>query len=182
MPVLNPSFEDAGALPGEAAHWTLAAITSRQRIAGFGPEPYAGWEDFERWSELLASLAEADVVLAFFDVLAEGREDFEEGWDNDLFLVELPPGQTVTATFGAGAVEDLEDGWANDAYAWAWTDVASTPGVFDGEPREDYEDQWQGNESFAWSWAQAVGVSANFDGGTQTRERFEGVWPAATTI
>ena len=27
MPVLNPSFEDAGALPGEAEHWALSAVT-----------------------------------------------------------------------------------------------------------------------------------------------------------
>jgi hypothetical protein len=39
MAILNPSFEDAGALPGEAEHWTLSAVTSLEEIAGFGAAP-----------------------------------------------------------------------------------------------------------------------------------------------
>ena len=39
MAILNPSFEDAGALPGEAEHWALSAVTSLEEIAGFGTAP-----------------------------------------------------------------------------------------------------------------------------------------------
>ena len=36
MVLENPSFEDAGSSPGEAAHWTLTAVTSLEVLAGFG--------------------------------------------------------------------------------------------------------------------------------------------------
>lgn len=39
MAVLNPSFEDAGTLPGDAEHWTLFAVTSLEELAGFGSAP-----------------------------------------------------------------------------------------------------------------------------------------------
>lgn len=67
MALQNPSFEDAGALPGEAEHWTLTAVTSLEVLAGFGTAPEDGWEDFERWYALLDSLEDVVVVLAFFD-------------------------------------------------------------------------------------------------------------------
>ena len=182
MAIANPSFEDAGAAPGQAEHWTLRTSASLERIAGFGPDPYRAWEDFDRWFDLVLSLGPGDVVLAFFDPLAEGYEDFEEGWSNDLYLTELPSGQVVTAPFGGGAVEDMEDGWDNTAYAWSWDDVGSVTGSFDGEPREDFEDQWAGNQSYAWSWGSVSSAAAMFDGGAQNREDFENDWTVATTI
>ena len=69
MPVLNPSFEDAGALPGEAEHWALSAVTSLEEIAGFGTAPEEAWEDFDRWFATLldasprTARAELRVVL-----------------------------------------------------------------------------------------------------------------------
>jgi hypothetical protein len=39
MALLNPSFEDAGTLPGEAEHWALSAVTSCEEVAGFGTAP-----------------------------------------------------------------------------------------------------------------------------------------------
>jgi hypothetical protein len=182
MAVLNPSFEDAGALPGQAEHWTLVAVTSAERIAGFGPAPHEAWEGFERWYALLDGLDDVVTVLAFFDALTEGREDFDEGWANDLFLVEMPPAQLVTAPFGGGAVEDMEDGWDNVLYATVWEDVAGLAGLFDGEPREDFEEQWRSNQAFIWAWELAAGVIAAFDGGADTNEDFDNGWTAATTI
>ncbi len=41
MALLNPSFEDAGTLPGEAEHWTLTATTSLEELALL-PEVRAG--------------------------------------------------------------------------------------------------------------------------------------------
>jgi len=182
MPISNPSYEDAGAAPGQAEHWTMSTAAALERIAGFGPDPFRAWEDFERWFELVLSLGAGDVALAFFDPLAEGYEDFEEAWANDIYMTELPSGQVVTAPFGGGAVEDLENGWSNDAYAWAWGEVAGVTGIFDGEPREDFEDQWRSNQSYAWSWGSVTSQAAMFDGGAQNREDFENGWSAASTI
>ena len=182
MAVLNPSFEDAGAQPGEAEHWTLQTVTGRERIAGFAPAPHEAWESFEHWFELALAFADGALAIAFFDPLAEGYEDFEDAWGNDLYLTELPTGQIVTAPFGGGAVEDMEGGWSNVPFATAWEEVAGVIGVFDGEPREDFEEQWRSNQAFVWAWELAVGVIANFDGGAQTVEDYENGWAAATTI
>ena len=62
MAVLNPSFEDAGLLPGEAEHWTLVAVASLEAIAGFGADPELAWEGFERWTELWLALDDVPVV------------------------------------------------------------------------------------------------------------------------
>ena len=39
MAVLNPSFEDAGALPGQAEHWTLVAVCSKDISPWFPRRP-----------------------------------------------------------------------------------------------------------------------------------------------
>jgi len=182
MAILNPSFEDAGGQLGEAEHWTLQTVTSRERIAGFGPAPHEAWEGFERWFDLAPAFSDGDLALGLFDPLAEGYEDFEDAWDNDLYLTELPTGQIITAPFGGGAVEDLEDGWSNATYASAWEEVAAVGGIFDGEAHEDFEEQWRSNQAFIWAWEMAVGVIAAFDGGADTNEDFENDWAAATTI
>src|SRR5690606_25886080 len=67
LAVLNPSFEDAGLLPGEAEHWTLASVASLEAIAGFGADPELAWEGFERWVALWLALEDVPVVRAFFD-------------------------------------------------------------------------------------------------------------------
>jgi len=182
MAVLNPSFEDGGTNPGEAAHWTLVTSVAGERIAGFGPDPYRAWEDFERWSELMLAFEDGDLALALFDPLAEGYEDFEDAWDNDLYLTELPSGQVVVCPFGGGADEAFETGWANDNYATSWDVVTAVTGSFDGEPREDFEEQWSSNQSYAWVWGSVTSATAMFDGGAQNREDFENGWTAATTI
>jgi len=46
MTLLNPSFEDAGAAPGQAAHWTLLTSVAAERLAGFGPNPHRAWEEY----------------------------------------------------------------------------------------------------------------------------------------
>lgn len=182
MAILNPSFEDAGAEPGQAAQWTLVTSAGRERIAGFGPAPHQAWEGFERWFDLLPAFGDGSLALAFFDPLGEAIEDFDEAWANDLYLTELPPGQVITAAFGGGAVENLEDGWANDAYATSWDEVAAVVGQFDAEPREDFEEQWRANQAFIWAWEMAVGAMAVFDAGTESNEDFEHDWSAATSI
>ena len=182
MAISNPSFEDAGTSPGEAGHWALQTVTSLQRIAGFGPAPHEAWESFERWSELLDDFDGLTVAIAFFDPLAEGYEDFEDAWSNDIYLTELPTGHVVTAPFGGGAVEDMEDGWSNVPYASSWAEVASVTGQFDGEPGEDFEDQWRSNQLYDWNWGAVTSSTAMFDAGTDSNEDFENDWTAASTI
>ncbi len=181
MPLLNPSFEDAGALPGEAAHWTMTAVTSLEVLAGFGAAPEEAWEDFERWFARLAALDDVTVALAFFDSVAEGYEDFGEGWANAVYLHELPPAQRVTCPFGGGAVEDCEAGWRTVPYLRDWALVTAEPGVFDGEPQEGFEDQWRSNESYARTWADITSSGARFDGAAQSAEDFDNAWVHATT-
>ncbi len=86
MALLNPTFADRGAQPGEAARWTITAVTRLEAIAAFGG---VGREDFERWSSFLGSLAGLAVVRAFF-----GRDGFEE-FERPL-LFTLPTGRVVT--------------------------------------------------------------------------------------
>ncbi|MCL2726694.1 MAG: hypothetical protein FWD69_19925 [Polyangiaceae bacterium] len=180
MALLNPSFEDAGTLPGEAAHWTLTAVTSLEELAGFGTAPEEAWEDFERWFERLASPDDVIVVLAFFDTL-KGYEAFESGWDNVVYLYELPPVQLVSATFDGHDAEDCESGWSNVPYAHEWSDVAGMTGMFGTEPREGFEEKWHGNEAYAWTWAGVTSSHAMFDAGAQGVEEFESAWTRATT-
>jgi hypothetical protein len=182
MALLNPSFEDEGAAPGLAEHWTLVTSVAGERIAGFGPEPEEAWEGFERWFELLLDFAPGSLAIGFFDSHAEGYEDFEDGWSNDLFLTELPSGQVVAAPFGGGVVEDMETGWSNVPSWWSWADVAASTAVFDGEPREDFEDGWRSNQSFAWAWSSITSQRAYFDGGTDAEEDFENGWTLAATL
>lgn len=180
--LLNPSFEDAGALPGDAAHWTLTAFTSLEVVAGFGTAPEKAWEDFADWYPFLGGLADVPVVLAFFDGNAEGFEDFEEGWANNLHLLELPPAQLVPCPFGGGLdVEDCETGWSNAAYARDWALVTSVTGLFDGQPREAFDVHWRSNEAYARTWETLPASAALFDGGQQGVEAFDGTWTHATT-
>lgn len=115
MGILNPSFEDAGAQPGLAEHWTLTTSVAGQRIAGFGPAPEDAWEGFERWFELLTEFEPGSLALALFDPLAEGHEDFEEAWSND------------------------------QAFAWLWAAVTSQAALFNGAGNadEDFENAWR---------------------------------------
>ncbi len=181
MPLLNPSFEDAGLLPGAAAYWTLTTVTRLEVIAGFGSSPQEAWEDFERWHVHLAALDDVPVVLAFFDEKTQGFEDFLGGWENAVYLLELPPGQLITCAFGGGAAEDWETGWGNVPYWRDWADVPSVTGAFNGESREGFEDGWQLNELYAWTWAVLGTSAALFDDGQQRVESFGSSWPAATT-
>ena len=181
MAILNPSFEEEGVLPGEAAHWTLTAVTSLEAVAGFGTTPEQAWEAFERWFELAATLGDVATARAFFGVGVDGFEAFEVGWGSGAFLWDLLPAQVVVAEFGPDAVEDCESGWNNEGFAWAWTDVSAITGQFDGEPREDFEDQWAGNQGLDWSWSTVASAIAWFDSG-QNREDFENDWTPAATI
>lgn len=180
MALLNPSFEDEGALAGEAAHWTLTAVTSLEAIAGFGAAPEQAWEDFERWLDLAADISDVLTSRAFLDFSVNGYEAFSQGWGVGAFLLELPPAQVVPATLGPDDIETYESGWSNASYLRDWRQATTATGVFDAEPREDFEDRWRSNEGFAWSWAAVVSTAAAFDAGAV--EGFSGTWTTMSTL
>ncbi len=150
MPLLNPTFVDAGALPGEAARWTITAVTRLEAIAAFGG---VGREDFERWSAFLTSLAGLAVVRAFF-----GRDGFEEF--ERPFLFELPTGRVVPCSFGGRDVE----AWTRPA-PWLddWSRVVSMLGLAEPFARVGFVADWSGvtsaaapTETFSGTWAHAA--------------------------
>ncbi|MGN6107487.1 MAG: hypothetical protein ACTHU0_20425, partial [Kofleriaceae bacterium] len=181
MAIRNPRFEDAGAQPGSAAHWTLVTFVAAERVAAFGPAPVRGWEDFERWTELKLAFAAGDLALGLFDALPEGREDFDEAWDNDLYLRAWSAGHSEACVFDGAPLERFDHGWATDTFVDDWSALADAAGVFDGQPREDFEDAWLGNHAFLWTWSTVTSVAAVFAPGLMTGEGFEVGWPMATT-
>lgn len=149
MALLNPTFADAGALPGEAAHWTLTAVTSREVLAAFGG---VAREDFEGWGELLASLTDVTVVRVFFG--SDGFEAFER-----LFLYELPTGRLVTFPFSGGVVET----WTASPLLDDWAAVPSVSGLVEDFARAGFAFDWVNvasaglpPETFSGTWTHAV--------------------------
>lgn len=150
MALLNPTFADAGALPSEAARWTISAVTSLEVLAAFGG---AGREDFERWSAFLGALADVTVVRGFF--ARDGFEAFERP-----LLLALPTGRVVASSFGARDVET----WARPS-PWLddWSRVPSAVGLTDPFARAGYVSDWSaiGNvaaplETLSGAWARAA--------------------------
>jgi len=152
MALLNPTFADAGALLGEAARWTITAVTSLEALAAFGR---VGREDFERWSSFLGALADVTVVRAFF-----GRDTFEEF--ERPFLSTLPSGRIVTCSFGGGDVETWTrpSPWLDD-----WSRVPLLAGLTEAFARPGFVTDWSGvssaaaaNETFSSAWPRAATV------------------------
>ena len=183
MPVENPGFETPGAAPWEAAGWAVVTQARGRRFAAFRPPPVPCVEDFETWAAWKDAFAAGDVVVALFDPLGpEGREDFDEGWQNAPFLTELEPAQLAPALFGRGAEADgFEAAWVPPP-AFAWADVASAPALFGGAPGERFEAGWRGNEAFLANWAAVPSVSAAFAGGASAGDAFAGPWAPMTTL
>jgi len=182
MPLLNASFEDPGNFSGEAASWTLRAVTSLEAIAGFGPAPERAQEDFERWVPALASLADVSVALAFFDGLVRGNEDFERGWQNDIYASEFSEAVFVAFLFGSSAIEGFGVGWLNTPFATNFDQVTATVGAFDDSPSEDFENQWQSNDTYALSFSNVGSIAAHFGSGAQAFEDFESAWSHALSL
>lgn len=183
MPIQNPGFETPGVAPWEAAGWALVTQARGRRFAAFRPPPVPCVEDFETWAAWKDAFAPGDLVVALFDPLAtEGREDFDEGWQNAPYLTELEPAQLVPALFGRGAEADgFEAAWVPPP-AFAWADVASAPALFGGAPLERFEAGWRGNEAFLSTWEAAASAPAAFDGGANAHETFAGAWAPMTTL
>lgn len=172
--LLNPNFHDPGVHPGEAASWTLRTLCQAQRIAAFGPIPERAVEDFERWIELHTSFGQGDIAIAMFDALAEGYEDFEEGWNGGPLLTELTGGNADPALFDGNDFDDMEAGWLPSLFVSAWSDVIGEVSEFDGISVERFE-TWTSPTSVSWP-------GAMFDGGTIGAETFAGTWIPMQTL
>jgi hypothetical protein len=180
MALANPSFEDAGSLPADAAHWTLSARTSREAIAAFGASPPQAFESFERWSSFVDALAGVTTVIAFFDSGHHGFEDFEHAWANSLYLREFQP--AVLVPLHSSATETFDANWSGAAYFLAWGAVASDAATFGAHGAEDFEARWHANESFEHDLAAIATDAARFAPGALAFEPFETAWVHATTL
>jgi hypothetical protein len=180
MALANPSFEDAGALPGDAAHWTLTAHTSREAIAAFGAAPPEAFESFERWFAFVDALAGVTTVIAFFDGGRDGDEDFEEAWANSLYLREFQP--AVLVPLHTPAAETFDANWSGAAYFLAWGAAPSDAATFGAHGIEDFEAHWHANESFAHDLATITTDGARFAPGARAFEPFDTAWVHATTL
>lgn len=173
MALLNPTLTEAGPTPGAAEGWTVTSFCSAERLAAFGPAPVGAREDFERWTPFLDTFPEGGLVLAFFDALAEGLEDVEEGWMPGVFMQAFSEALLDACSFGGSGVEKLTTGWLGGPFAMAWSDTASLDALFNGVPSEAFE---------AWLPSAVVAfASCAFDAGTKSAETFAGVGPAMTT-
>ncbi len=169
MPVANPNFRDPGPTPGSAAHWTIASVCQRARLAAFGPAPEGAQEDFERWSTFHGELS--TVVRAFFDGAIDGVEAFE-AWSPGAFLVALTDALLEACTFAGAGAEDFVLGWSGPP-ALAWWDVTSTGAAFGASAAETF-DTWLPTTTASFA-------SAAF-GSSGAAETFEATWPALSAI
>ena len=176
MSITNPSFELAGAQPGDASGWTRTVVSTYEEIAGFGALN-APLETFEvEWGNepVLFEFADADVARAIYTdptpPNTRNAEGFEVLWgSNEGFQFELT--STEDAVFGATSFEPFETGWGNDAFLFGFSgpDVAAAP-------TEDFESGWL-NTIYLYAFTNPDLSAALFYVGAQPRENFETVFP-----
>ncbi len=147
--IRNPDFSETGAQLGGAADWRLRSHVSRVQIAGFGPAPHLGAEDFERWSTLLISLSAQ--AQAFWRPTNTNAEAFSAGWSNEAFLVAWPSGRSVQAVFEGQGVEEFR--WAD--LRRVWSQIPSRVGIV-----ELFERAWRSDKIFT-HWSSIPSAPAN---------------------
>lgn len=170
--LLNPTFQDAGAELGEAAHWVLSSLCTAQRYAAFGPGAARAVEDFERWFSFVDSFPEGGLVLAFFDPTPRGFEAFE-AWAGSAFLTSLPEVLLDACSFGGAGVDPF-DGWLAGPWLARWSDVTSAPAKFGAEDFDSFE-TWTAPVAPTW-----VGVT--FGPALDPADTFESGWPTLKTV
>jgi hypothetical protein len=143
MAVLNPSFEDAGASPGQAANWTVASTVTTFEIASFDTGGYIGWEDFESdWSNtpFYSEFGAGALEVAEFEsttTIPNEVEDFEQLWSNLPYLTELSV--IDAATFDGNDFENFEAAGWDPNYKTAFSGGDIDAAVFDGNDYENFE-------------------------------------------
>lgn len=172
MPIRNPTFSEAGSAPGIPRHWTLTSFVRAERLAGFGPAPERGIENFERWHTFRPTLEQAE--RAFFDARPEGFEDFSDGFGTDTYAWRFEDAANAPASFGSEPREAFERGFANDAFLVRWADVSAVVALFVGTLSERFDRGFR-NDPFAWTLSQVLIAPARFGG--RIAETFETTWP-----
>lgn len=166
MPLLNPTFRDAGSAPGSAAHWTLRSVCQRRRAAAFGPAPEGATEDFERWHAWFAELPLPSLVRAVFDAASRAVEGFG-AWTPGVFLAAHDDARLEVAAFDGAAAEAFGAAWAL-GFAADWSEVGSALAPFAGGPVEAFEG-WSSTSTPTYAGAAFGGAGA---------EDFGAGWPA----
>lgn len=146
----NLSFEIVGFESGDAAGWAQNELATAEELAGYGP----------------SSLS----------VRRRPEEDFEDGWDNDDFVLVL--GLTEDAFYDLAISperpEDFEEGWLNNesfTFVLSGLDIAT----YDSTPQdfEDFEEEWLNNEAFEFQLGATASAAFGGPGGA---EDFEQSW------
>lgn len=185
----NLSFETQGALPGDAASWTLNLSTA-VHWAPFASVSGAGQrtDDFEfSWgnSTPILALDGTNTVVDQFNMpppLNTAFDDFERHWANDGFLFVIAA--TVYAEFAnkvnppPDPFDDFEGQWANTGFAFSLASVITDTALFEAVPDEDYESGWN-NDAYLFTVVNGVLVplapmlDAQFDAAVHAAEDFE---------
>lgn len=171
MPIRNPTFSEAGSAPGLPRYWTLSSLVRAERVAGFGPAPERGVEDFERWYTFRAAFEQTE--RAFFDARPEGFEDFAEGFGTDTYAWRFEDTQNARASFASEPREAFDRGFSNDPFLVRWADVSAVSALFVGVPSERFERGFR-NDVFAWTISEVLVAPARFGG--RIAETFENTW------
>ena len=177
MSIQNGDWSTAGATPGFADQWSIAAEYRGEEVAAFDEAGVdIGHEGFEL--EWLDELTDLMVELAAFTQNPPARvEDFEAGWpDYAPFLWDLAAEEQALFDGGTLAVEGFESvPWVVPVYEDALFYDALPPAPHE-RPRETFN---------VWPYGGFVGggpVSALFDAGANDYEDFEGTWTLMETI
>ena len=171
--ILNPSFEDAGALVGQALSWTVTYPAGEEDFASFTGVsrnyPWEGyeelWQDNQDWQ---AAFGTGDLLPALFEGGTLVQEAFDYSWMEPALPYApytLPrwnhhsqwvrdSGNFTVASFDlmvAEGFEDYEEEWADNEGAVAdltgGTTVAASFDVGIPQGFEDFEEEWQSNET-----------------------------------
>lgn len=168
-PLSNPSFEEAGANPGEAAWWTQDVSATAEDAAPFlRSDGYTRpWDDFENsWgiypynNEAQAAFEASDLVRAMYEGQAYGIEGFEYSWREP--VTTGPVAYNHQSNYGF----DLAN------YSVAMFDTATESG-------EDFEEYWglsPYNDEAIWTFGAGLFTQASFDPVPDTKEDFENFW------
>jgi hypothetical protein len=173
MGLVNPTLREEGPTPGSAAGWTLSSFTQVQRLAAFGPAPHRAREDFARWAPFAAAFEEGDLVMALFDPLPEGVEDFEEAWLDGPLLLGLGEAQLAMLLFAGASAEAFDLGWPGSPFAASWANVGALVALFGAGAEETFAD---------WFSPLAPAFNAALFSSNQSAESFAGTWPVTSSL
>ncbi len=108
-------------------------------------------------------------------------EDFDEGWNNDIYLTEIPLASLITLSFHGNDVEAMEQGWQVANYAWSSESLSLATSIFNTQPFENFGAHWNLNQNYAFSWSDVDHDTAEFAGG-MTQENFVDNWQILNSI